>query len=77
MAGVPPEDLQVLRTLRSRYGSVTIVHLDRSSWDPSAAVGPALDPGTLRVTRDVPFATAWSSYVRMVGNGRSRIGAPR
>ena len=77
VAAVPAADLQVLRGLRARYGSVTIVHVDRSAWDPAAPVGPALDPTALRVTRDAPFATAWSAYVRMVGNGRSRIGARR
>ncbi len=77
VAAVAQEDLQKLRGLRARYGSVTIVHIDRSAWDPGAPIGAALDPTALRVTRDAPFATAWSSYVRLVGNGRSRVGAPR
>jgi uncharacterized protein (DUF58 family) len=73
VASVPPEDLRRLRGLRSRYGSVTIVHLDRSAWDPTAPVGPALDPAVLRVTRDAPFVSSWNAYVRMAGSGRARI----
>jgi uncharacterized protein (DUF58 family) len=75
VAAVPPEDLRRLRGLRSRYGSVTIVHIDRSAWDASAPVGPALDTSALRVTRDAPFVASWSSYVRMASSGRPRIGA--
>jgi uncharacterized protein (DUF58 family) len=72
VAGVPAEDLRALGALRTRYGSVTIVHLDRSSWDPRAPVGAPLDPGVLHVTRDAPFAESWTSYVRAVSGTRAR-----
>ena len=52
----PPDDLRAAAHLRTRYGSVTIVHIDRSAWDPGAPVGPPPDVPALRVTRDAPFA---------------------
>lgn len=64
LAEVPVEDLAAVSSLRSRYGSLTIVHVDRSAWDPSAAVGPPPSVPVLRITRDASFATAWTAYAR-------------
>jgi uncharacterized protein (DUF58 family) len=78
VADVPAEDLRAIGSLRGRYGSVTVVHLDRSSWDPTAPVGPVLDASVLRITRDAPFPRAWTTYVRSAsGTGRPRIAARR
>ena len=77
VADVPPEDVRALLMLRSRYGSVTIVQIERSAWDPSAPVSPPRDAGVIRVNRDTPFATAWERHIRRVSDGRSRAGAPR
>lgn len=64
LADVPDEDVRATAMLRTRYGSLTIVHLDRSAWDPSAAIGAAPSAPVMRVTRDAPFAAAWNDHVR-------------
>jgi hypothetical protein len=64
VAEVPGEDLRAAATLRSRYGSLTLVHIDRSAWDPAAPVGPAPEVPVMRVTSEAPFATAWSAMLR-------------
>jgi uncharacterized protein (DUF58 family) len=76
VADAPTDDLRATLQLRSRYGSLTIVHIDRSAWDPGVAVGPPPDLPALRVTRDSPFATAWNAHVRAsTRRGRTAIGA--
>jgi uncharacterized protein (DUF58 family) len=78
VAEVPSEDLHAAAHLRGRYGSLTIVHIDRSAWDAGAAVGPPPDVPALRVTRDAPFATTWNAYVRSRSRrGRTTVGAAR
>jgi uncharacterized protein (DUF58 family) len=64
VAEATPEDLRAAATLRSRYGSLTVVQIDRSAWDPSAAVGTAPEGAILRVTRDAPFAPTWNAHAR-------------
>jgi hypothetical protein len=78
VAEVPADDLRAAVHLKGRYGSLTIVHIDRSAWDPMAPVGPAPDVPALRVTRDQPFAPTWNAYVRTTTRrGRATIGASR
>ncbi len=82
VADVPPDDLRAIASLRTRYGSVTTVHVDRSVWDPRAPVGPASVPGSsgaaLHITRDAPFVETWNAYVRAAsGGGRARAVARR
>ncbi|MEO6317989.1 MAG: DUF58 domain-containing protein [Acidimicrobiales bacterium] len=78
VAEVPADDLRAAVHLRSRYGSLTIVHIDRSAWDPGADEGPPPVVPALRVTRDVPFAAGWDAYVRSrTRRGRSAVGARR
>ena len=78
VAEVPSEDLHAAIHLRGRYGSLTVVHIDRSAWDPGASVGPPPDVPALRVTRDAPFATVWNAYVRSsTRRGRATVGAAR
>ncbi len=64
LAQATDEDLRAAASLRGRYGSLTIVQIDRSTWDPSAPVGTATDSAVLQVTRDTSFATGWNTYVR-------------
>jgi uncharacterized protein (DUF58 family) len=64
LAEVPDEDLRAAAMLRTRYGSLTIVHFDRSAWDPSARVGAPPPVPVLRATRDAAFAAAWNDHVR-------------
>ena len=78
VAEVPDDDLRATLHLRSRYGSLTIVHIDRSAWDPGAPIGPPPSVPALRVTRDSPFATAWNQHVRTsTRRGRASAGAAR
>ena len=78
VADVPSDDLRAPLHLRGRYGSLTIVHIDRSAWDPGAPIGPPPDIPALRVTRDNPFATAWNRHVRTsTRRGRASVGAAR
>jgi uncharacterized protein (DUF58 family) len=77
VAQVDGDDLRTLAGLRARYGSVTVVHLDRSAWDPRAPIGPPVDPSVLRVARDAPFAPAWNAHARLAASGRARVGVRR
>jgi uncharacterized protein (DUF58 family) len=72
VAEVPGDDLRALQQLRPRYGSLTIVHLDRSAWDAAARPGPPPEVPTLRITADAPFAATWDAHVRTVAAGRGR-----
>jgi uncharacterized protein (DUF58 family) len=79
VADATPEDLRAAATLRTRYGSLTIVQIDRSAWDPSAPVGSAPEGAILRVTRNAPFAPTWNAHVKSTdrrGRG-AMIGARR
>ncbi len=78
VAEVPADDLRATVHLKSRYGSLTIVHIDRSAWDPGAAVGPPPEVPALRVTRETPFAVTWNAHVRTsTRRGRASIVAAR
>lgn len=69
VALAPPEDLDRLTRLRGRFGSLTIVVFEPSSWGGAAPdIHPALPPrsgGTLvRVSANQSFAEAWNRAVR-------------
>jgi uncharacterized protein (DUF58 family) len=76
VADVPAEDIRALHLLRAKFGSVTIVQVDRSAWDGRAPVGRPLE-GVVHVTSATPFPAAWDEHVRRVSDGRSRVGARR
>jgi len=77
-AGAPMTDLDTVARLRSRYGSVTLVLLERSVLEASAHArrsppSPTPQVGMLvRVTADRPFAQAWSEAIKGI-----RVGARR
>lgn len=77
LADVPADDLRAAATLRSRYGSLTIVHVDRSAWDPAAPVGPVPPVPVLRVTRDTPFKAAWDRHLAAGRSGTRRVAGVR
>lgn len=60
------EEIERFSRLRNRFGSVTIVQFERSSWDPRAASpAPAAHrDGVLRVTRERGFVDVWSRSMR-------------
>jgi uncharacterized protein (DUF58 family) len=77
VAEVPAEDLRALQLLRARFGSVTVVQVDRSAWDTAVRASPAPDASAVRITRDAPFKVAWEQHVRMLADGRTRLGVGR
>jgi hypothetical protein len=78
VAEVSIEDLRATAHLRSRYGSLTVVHIDRSAWDGNAPVGPPPAFPVLRVTREAPFADAWNTFARgATRRGRASIASAR
>jgi uncharacterized protein (DUF58 family) len=74
VADVPPDDVRSLQLLRSRFGSVTVVQVDRSAWDARAGTGHPAGPEVVHVTRDVPFPLAWDRHVRRASDRRARVG---
>ncbi len=70
LASPTDEDIDALLKLRGRFGMVTIVLFERSSWDPSPEAGErrvrlAIPPGArrvrvLRITDERQFAGAWN-----------------
>ena len=63
-AGVPSEELERLGRLRGRFGSLSLVLIERSAWEPGATVLPPRPSPSVtalvRVTGDEPFAAAWN-----------------
>jgi uncharacterized protein (DUF58 family) len=71
VAAVPPDDLRAIARLRTRYGSVTIVQLDRSAYEPSVPPSqPAAVPGTIHVTSAQPFAPTWDRAMARLSSRR-------
>lgn len=75
LAEVPDTDLRAIAALRSRYGSLTVVQVDRSAWDPAAPIGRPSAPAAVRITRDQPFAPTWDAHVRALRVGGRRSSA--
>jgi uncharacterized protein (DUF58 family) len=67
LAEAPDDDLRAVAPVRSRYGSLTLVQVDRSSWDPSAPSAPASPAaarlGVVQITRDQPLPAAWDAHL--------------
>jgi uncharacterized protein (DUF58 family) len=61
---MPAADRDRLLRLRRRFGSLTLVCFDPSSWDPAAPEVPHDGDGILWVTRSRPFPAAWDQAVR-------------
>jgi uncharacterized protein (DUF58 family) len=58
-------DIDRLARMRRRFGSLTIIQFDPSSWDPCAP-GPVAGPGgegVMRVTGSASFADTWNQIV--------------
>jgi uncharacterized protein (DUF58 family) len=75
---LPDEDLVSLSRLGQRFGSVALVLIERSAWDPAAGDRPRRSvPGAIRVIRvnaRAPFASAWDAAVAPTDR-RSRAAA--
>ena len=77
-AEAPTDDLRATLPLRGRYGSLTLVVVDQSAWDPGARVGPSPEVPALHITRHAPFAATWNDHVaRRRGRARAVAGARR
>jgi uncharacterized protein (DUF58 family) len=63
-ASVPSEELERLGRLRGRFGSLSLVLVERSAWEPGATALPSRRSPSVttlvRVTGDEPFAAAWN-----------------
>jgi uncharacterized protein (DUF58 family) len=70
VAEVPTDEVRALRRLRARFGSVTVVVIDRSAWDPAAPLPPPGDGTVLRITRERSFAETWNTAIRMMTSAR-------
>jgi uncharacterized protein (DUF58 family) len=77
VALVGQAELERLARLRPRFGSLSIVQFDRSSWDPTAPPSPGPDrPGVLPITSAAPFAATWNRNVRPTRRASSTWRAP-
>ncbi len=77
VALVGQAELERLARLRPRFGSLSIVQFDRSSWDPTAP--PASTPdraGVLPITSAAPFAATWNRSARPTRRASSGWRAP-
>ena len=72
LAHVPDDDIKAVARLRAQYGSVTTVTIDRSLWDPSAAVEGPPAPGVVHLSRSEPIAQTWNRHVALIRTGRGR-----
>jgi uncharacterized protein (DUF58 family) len=66
VADIAPADLDRVLRLRNRFGSLTLVRFEPSSW---GSTGPVTAPaparaGVVRVTADQPFPEAWNRAIR-------------
>jgi hypothetical protein len=63
-ASLPGEELGRLGRLRGRFGSLSLVLIERSAWEPDATALPSRPSPSVttlvRVTGEEPFAAAWN-----------------
>jgi uncharacterized protein (DUF58 family) len=75
--GATDQDLAGTRRLSGRFGSVAIVVIERSAWDPNAPVRPAaavpVRGVVVRVSAIRPFEAAWNAAIGPTAR-RRRIG---
>lgn len=74
VAKMAPKEIEQLARLRQRFGSVTIVQFDPSSWDPDVPEPPSgsVIPNVLLVAPNRPFPTIWNRAMRRSNSRRSR-----
>ncbi len=71
-------ELERLARLRPRFGSLTIVQFDRSSWDPAATPVPSAPrEGVMPITSAAPFAATWNRAARPDAAPAQRAGRRR
>ena len=54
-------DAETLAGLRTRYGSTTLIQIDRNAWLPTAGHREPLAAGAVQVTAARSFADAWKA----------------
>ncbi|MBI2703742.1 MAG: DUF58 domain-containing protein [Actinobacteria bacterium] len=73
VATMASQEIEQLARLRQRFGSVTIVQFDPSSWNPHApAPADSARSNVLRVTANKPFAELWNGAMRRTRQRPSR-----
>lgn len=61
----PATNIDQVVQLRNRFGTVTLVHFEPSSWGAPGPAGQApIGPGQIQVTGRQPFAMAWNTAMR-------------
>jgi uncharacterized protein (DUF58 family) len=76
--GIADAELAMLTSQRGRFGSVTVVLIERSAWDPGAPLSLAASVrGVVRVDRDQPFATAWNRAMHPGARAASAVAGKR
>jgi uncharacterized protein (DUF58 family) len=70
LAEVPEDEVRALQRLRTRFGSVTVVVVDRSAWDRAVPSPPPGDGTAVRITGDQPFASTWNAAIRASSTSR-------
>jgi uncharacterized protein (DUF58 family) len=65
VSDMPAAEIEALNRLRTRFGSLTVVRFEPSSWDPDAPEfdHTPYDASVVRVTRSVPFPAAWARHL--------------
>jgi uncharacterized protein (DUF58 family) len=78
LATPEPAQRDRLVRLRHRYGSVTVVQFDPSSWDPSLPPDPPAvsRDGVLHVRTPGGFPQVWNTSMRSTPRGRRRVPKP-
>lgn len=76
VAEVQDDEITAITKLGSRFGSVTIVRIHRSAWDPAHAA-PATIPTypVVLVSSVTPFADTWNRTVATRGRRGAVLGA--
>lgn len=75
VADITEQEFTSISRTRTRFGLLTIVQFEQSSWDPSVRPTPGVPtPQLLRITSDLSFATAWNRA--MERKGRTAWTAP-
>jgi uncharacterized protein (DUF58 family) len=77
VALVSQPELERLARLRPRFGSLTIVQFDRSTWDPLAVPAPVVPrKGVMPITSAASFAATWNRSARPTRQSSSGWKAP-
>ncbi len=75
VASAPPAEIERLARFRNRFGSVTVVQFDPSSWSAGGAATPRppSPDGALHISAPGSFADVWNVTMRTAGRPGARV----